>query len=151
MDAELLLVAGLEAEPDDVLGVWLQWKSAHVPADVTTAWTQGGDLPPEMEDDPSYGRVPTADPAWGEALAVLAGDGEFQRRRDLIGDRGLHVVVGDVDEWLLTPWPSEDDVEHVVLTVPAAAAVAAESRTEFYLDAVVTLVTSTQQQLGLDD
>ena len=137
------------------VGVWLQWKAPELPPGVTTAWDAEADElldDPEtgVGDDPAYGRVVTTDPAWDEALATLAADPEFHRRRELIGGIGLHVVVREADEWTLTPWPSDELVDDVVLTVPAAQVLAAESRADLYLEAVVTLITSTQENLGLE-
>lgn len=154
--------AGLTTVVDDVddvdesgpsLGVWLQWKAPQVPPGVVTAWDPEteADPDPETGDDPAYGRVVTADPAWDEALEILAADPEFHRRRELIGGIGLHVVVREADEWTLMPWPSDELVDDVVLTVPVAQALAAEPRADFYLEAVVALITSTQENLGLGE
>lgn len=165
-DAEVLLVAGVagdghgaghgaaasSVDVDDALGLWMQWKSHRLPDGVATSWD------PEIEDvvddpdDPAFGRVPATDPAWDDALAALAADPEFHRRRTLLGAIGLHLVVRDVDEASLQPWPSETDVQHVVLTLPAVQArTDREARAADYLEAVVALVTSTQENLGLED
>ncbi|HEY0950365.1 hypothetical protein [Nocardioides sp.] len=168
-DAESLLVAGFgddddpddgpEAGLDDVstealedgLGLWLQWKSGRLPAGVTTAWDPEVEAALDAPDDPAFGRVPTTDPAWDDALATLAADPEFHRRRALIGDIGLHLLVRDVDGAELRPWPSETEVENVVLTVPAAdARTEHDERVADYLEVVVFLVTSTQENLGLE-
>ncbi|WP_284533470.1 hypothetical protein [Nocardioides sp. T2.26MG-1] len=138
------------------LGVWLQWKAPQAPPGVVTAWDAAAEAElddPEtgVGDDPAYGRVVTTDPAWDEALETLAADPEFHRRRELVGGIGLHVVVREVDEWTLMPWPSDELVDDVVLTVPAAQVLAAESRAELYLEAVVALITSTQENLGLGE
>lgn len=164
-DAEVLLVAGFTdaddraddgAAPtddvDDALGLWLQWKSHHRPEGVTTAWDAEVEGTLEEPDDPAHGRVPASDPAWDDALAALAADPEFHRRRSVLGGIGLHLVVRDVDEASLQPWPSETEVQHVVLTLPAfQARLDHEARTADYLEAVVALVTSTQQNLGLEE
>jgi hypothetical protein len=135
-------------EPVLSLGVWLQWKAPQVPPGVSTAWDAEM---AEESDDPAYSRVVTTDAAWDEALETLAADPEFHRRRELIGEIGLHVVVREVDEWTLTPWPSDELVDDVVLTVPAAQALDADPRSAFYVEAVVALITSTQENLGLGE
>jgi len=164
-DAESLLVAGATEDDDpeveldamsgedlaDGLGLWLQWKSARLPDGVTTAWDPEPEDALDEADDPAYGRVPTTDPAWEDALATLAADAEFHRRRALIGGIGLHLLVRDVDEAELRPWPSESHVDDVVLTLPAAdARVGHDERVAYYVEAVVLVVTSTQENLGLD-
>ncbi len=144
------------AEPGDELGVWLQWKAPQVPSGAATSWEAAAEAAlddPEtgVGDDPASGRVLTTDPAWDEALGTLAADPEFHRRRELLGEIGLHVVVREVDEWTLTPWPSDELVDDVVLTIPAAQVLAADPRSELYLEAVVSLITSAQENLGLGD
>lgn len=163
-EAEDLLVAGVPehadagdgdqpdevADPDDVterlgdeLGLTFQWCSAEVPPDVDTSYDPAND----RGDDPEHGQVWTDDDEWTRTLALLDGDAEFHRRRAAIAGIGLHVVVRDIDEATLTPWPSDEDVRDVVLTVPAEAVLAAPRREDAYVEAVVTLVSSVVEAL----
>lgn len=163
-EAEDLLVAGVpghadtqdgdamddDADLDDVteqlgdeLGLTFQWCSSEVPPDVDTSYDPEND----RGDDPEHGQVWTDDDEWTRTLALLDGDAEFHRRRAVIAGIGLHVVVRDIDEATLTPWPSDEDVQDVVLTVPVEAVLAAPRREDAYVEAVVTLVSSVVEAL----
>lgn len=145
-EAENLLVAGL-ADEDARDGLTLQWCSTTVPPGVSTAFDADRDL----GDDPAHGLVATHDEAWETALDLLAEDAEYLSRRESLGDIRLHVVVRDVEEMELSAWPEPEAVEDVVLVVPAPLILAEDSRVDAYLEAVVTVVTSVQAQLGIAD
>jgi hypothetical protein len=152
--AEALLLAGWD-EPDpayprgsdttwaEQLGVHLQWKSTQVPQEVLTAWgAEVAELDDVVADDPGFGRIPTDDPHWHEALSRLAEDPEFHRRREAVASLELHVVVRDTDEATLSAYPDAEAAEHAVLVVPVAAMTAEADRVEAYVESVVTLLVS---------
>ncbi len=151
-EAEALLVAGLAEEeepPDgvgdlaDQLGIHLQWRSVQVPDGVLTSWGEEvAEIDEVVGDDPSFGRFPTDDPHWHEALSRLAEDPEFHRRREAVAGLELHVVVRDTDEATLSAYPDAEAAEHAVLVVPVAAMTAEPDRVEAYVESVVTLLVS---------
>ncbi len=148
-EAENLLVAGLSDDEEGAgeADLTLQWCSSTVPPGVSTAFE--ADL--DFGDDPAWGRVVTHDEAWEAALGLLDEDAEYLTRRESLGDIRLHIVVRDVEEMELSAWPEPESVEDVVLVVPAPLILAEDSRVDGYLEAVVTIVTSVQAQLGIAD
>ncbi|MEN8707382.1 MAG: hypothetical protein ABF306_14700 [Nocardioides marinisabuli] len=153
-ESEELLVVGL-GEPDpsrprgsdqtwaEQLGLHLQWRSTQVPEGVLTSWgAEIAELDGVVGDDPAFGRIPTDDPQWHEALSRLAADPEFHRRREAVADLELHVVVRDTDEATLSAYPDAEAAEHVVLVVPVGALTADADRAEAYVEAVVTMLVS---------
>ncbi|MCW2765719.1 MAG: hypothetical protein JWO11_1678 [Nocardioides sp.] len=154
-EAENLLVAGMtdDRDADEIaeeelggrVGLHLEWKTTSVPDGVTSNYDPETDW---FGDDPRFGHTIVHDPDWVTALGRLDEDAEFHRRRATIGNVGLHVVVREVSETELVPWPSADAVENVVLLLPASLVSAAESRVDAYLEALVTLVASLQDQAG---
>lgn len=148
-EAENLLVVGMpheaeEPRPGALLGLSLEWKTTDLPAGIESTFD------PLMEwtgDDPAYGRTVTVDPEWTEAVLRLDADPEFHRRRTTIADVGLHLKVREADEMVLTPWPSPEQVDDVVLSVPVGM-FAGQDRTEVYVQAVAELVLSVQDALG---
>lgn len=153
-EAENLLVAGfVDNEDEDEqpglegqhLGVTLEWKTADLPTGVTSYFDASLDL---FGDDPRGGYAVTADPAWAEAMLRLDADAEFHRRRASISDVGLHLKVRESDEVELTPWPSDEVIDDVVMTLPREMFTDAEQRVEAYVDAVVELVLAVQERLS---
>ncbi|GEP37909.1 hypothetical protein NPS01_15720 [Nocardioides psychrotolerans] len=150
-EAENLLVAGAAHDqdtplPGSLLGLTLEWKTTDLPADMESTFDPRLD---RAGDDPRHGRTITHDPAWAEAVLRLDADPEFHRRRASIGDVGLHLKVREAEEMELTPWPSEDQVDDVVLSVPVAA-FTAKDRVDVYVRAVAELVLTVQETLGRD-
>lgn len=138
----------------EALGVSLRWRAAVVPPEVETGRADD-QASGTADDDPAADAVPSADPAWDAALAVLAVDPEFLRRRALVDDVGLHVVVRESDEATLAAYPEDGPTEDVVLVVPVAdhldeggAPLPLEERVQAHLDAVVTVLVETQSALG---
>lgn len=153
-EAENLLVVGFVDEEDEDeqpglegqhLGVTLEWKTLDLPAEVTSFFDPSLDL---FGDDPAGGYAVTADPAWAEAMLRIDADQEFHRRRATISDVGLHLKVRECDEVVLTPWPSDEQVDDVVMTLPREMFTDAEQRADLYVDAVVDLVLAVQERLG---
>lgn len=153
-ESEELLTVGLgEQDParprgsdqtwSEQLGVHLQWRSTQVPEGVLTSWgAEIAELDAVVGDDPAFGRIPTDDPHWHEALSRLAEDPEFHRRREAVAGLELHVVVRDTDEATLSAFPDADAAEHVVLVVPVEAITADPDRAEVYVESVVTMLVS---------
>lgn len=162
-EAEALLVAGVEEHDEDAeqdpdhdedftdhlghkLGLTLRWCASDAPTGVETTYDPAAD----DGDDPDQSTVTTEDEEWTATLALLDGDPEFHRRRIRLAAVGLHVVVRDVDEATLMAWPTDDDMRDVVMTLPVEAVLAAPSRHDAYLEAVITLVTAVGEALGVD-
>lgn len=162
-EAEALLVAGVEEHDEDVhgadderaeefgadqlevkLGLTFQWCATDPPDGVDTSFDPAAD----GGDDPGQPTVWSSDDEWTATLAVLDGDPEFHRRRTSLAAVGLHLVVRAVDEATLMAWPSDEDVRDVVLTVPVDVVMAAPTRHDAYVEAVVTLVTAVGEALG---
>lgn len=148
-EAENLLVVGMPHEVDSPLpgtriGITLEWKTLDLPVDIESTFDPVLDW---AGDDPRHGHSVTLDPAWTEAVLRLEADPEFHRRRTSIAEVGLHLKVRDCEELELTPWPSEDEVDHVVLSVPIAG-FADQDRTDVYVQVVAELVLSVQDALG---
>ncbi|KQQ43597.1 hypothetical protein [Nocardioides sp. Leaf307] len=151
-EAALLLEAGMGDERlDDLEGpdVLLQWRTTQVPDRVDTDWDADALGGLDLGVDPTLGVVLARDPDLEEALLRLQADPEYQRRRALIDGIDLHLVVSEVAEPELTAWPTPEAVEHAVLEVPVGTFdLDGSPRTDTYLDLVVTLVVSVQEQLG---
>lgn len=155
-EAENLLVVGFTATEGEEeshqpgmegqhLGVTLEWKTTDLPVGVTSFFDPSLDL---FGDDPRGGYAVTADPSWAEAILRIDADLEFHRRRATISDVGLHLKVRECAEVALTPWPSDEVVDDVVMSLPRDLFTDAEQRVEVYVEAVVELVLSVQERLG---
>lgn len=136
---------------DAALGLTLRWRAAVVPPEVEAPRVG------ETGDDPAVDPLPSTDPAWDAAVAVLAVDPEFQRRRALVDDVALHVVVRESEEATLAAYPEDGPTSAVVMVVPVAdhlgddeVPLPLEERVQAHLDALVTLVVETQAALGRD-
>jgi len=134
----------LAAALADKLGLSLRWCSTDVAAGVVTSFDPAAD----SGDDPDQAAVWTLDDEWTTTLAVLDGDPEFHRRRTALAAVGLHVVVRDAEEATLMAWPNDEEVQAVVMTVPVEVVLAAPTRHDAYLEAVIALVTSVGEALG---
>ena len=138
-DAEALLVAGFvddgsesgpPPEPTELAS--LQWNAEQVPDGVDTTWEpwlDGMSLAMGELDHPSMGRSVCVDPEWNAAIAEAGSDTGI-----LVWARnsGLHLalVVRAVDQAENRRYPDSGQVMRIV---PAAEALAAESRRDLYL------------------
>ncbi|MCH1868862.1 hypothetical protein [Nocardioides sp. CFH 31398] len=148
-EADALL--GLGGSGEEPAAFVLQWITEDLPDGVSSAWSAGhptsGSVLPDgtvMDDDPAWGHVPAADPAWSSAVAALLVDPDVARARETVGAAHgasydqvrVWLTLTDTDEPAITLWVDdggeddgddggddghEDDVEVVVVgTYPAA-------------------------------
>ncbi|WP_299051470.1 hypothetical protein [uncultured Nocardioides sp.] len=113
-EADALLALG---EPAEGTGPFvLQWLTEDLPAGVRSAWRT--DHPP-LDDDPSWGVVPAADPAWDSACETLLVDPGVAHARRSIGEAhgtsydrvAVWLTLSDTAEPTITVWAdgAEDD------------------------------------------
>ena len=135
----------MSANTADGLGVGLAWCTDDVPAGVTTAYDALVDDP---SDDPGFGLPGLDDADWDAAQAILATSDEFLELRGRMDGIELVVVLRDLDEAEIVPWPEPDAVETIVLRSPAAPFRELDSRVAAYVETVVALATEVDAALS---
>ena len=135
----------MSADAADDPDVVLAWCTDDVPPGVTTDYDPHVD---DLLDDPSSGLPRLEDPDWDTARAILAASDEFREVCEGLDGIGLVVVLRDIDEDELVPWPHEDAVETVVLRSAAAPFRDLESRVPAYVETVVALATEVGDALS---
>jgi hypothetical protein len=136
-----------EARASD-LGVTLAWCTEDVPARVETTYEESQDELNGALDDPDAGLPTLEDPDWDVAHAILAASDEFHDLRERIAGIQLAVVLRDMDEAELVPWPDAEAVETVVLRTPAEPFRELESRVTAYVETVVALAAEVEAALS---
>jgi len=120
---------------EDQLALVLAW-CADAPPAVDSAWDPHTD---DTSDDPATGLPACTDADWDAALTLLRASAEFVGVRNAIGGVALAVVVRDIEEAELVPWPDDGPLETVVLRTPADPFRRLDSRVEAYVETVVAL------------